>query len=149
MSGRSLNVVAWTIGGIAALVGGCLWVALFGLAVIIVLGGVNEIASDGWPPAWQKLAILLTFVLVFLMRRRLSLLDNKIDEIRMMTASTCCYLDIEFRNRRLDLPPGAVHLVKDDFRQGLFRDKLLTGCYAAREQRRVTLADDLKIADRV
>ena len=52
----------------------------------------------------------------------------------------------QFRNRRTDLPPSAVHVVKDDFPQGLFSDKLLTGCYAARNLRKVTLADDLKSA---
>jgi hypothetical protein len=33
-------------------------------------------------------------------------------------------------------------------RQGLFSDKLLTGCYAARGRQKVKLADDLKIAER-
>ena len=45
-----------------------------------------------------------------------------------------------------DLPAGAVHIFKDDLRQGLFSEKLLTGCYAARDRRKVTLADDLRSA---
>jgi len=145
MSERLWNVVVMTMGGIVAIIGGCIWLALLALVIIVVVGGSYDAIND-WESSWQKLAILLTFVFAFLLRRRLRLLDNKIDEIRMMTAATCRYLDIEFRNRRLDLPPGAGTLLLDDLRQGLFTDKLLHGCYAARGRQKVTLADDLKIA---
>jgi hypothetical protein len=146
MSERALNVVAWTTGSIVAIIGGCLWLALLALIIIIVLGGANDLIFNVRNASWEKPAILLTFIFIFLMRRRLRLLDEKIDEIRMMTAATCCYLDIEFRNRALDLPPGLGAVMLDNLRRGLFRNKLLDGCYAARDGRKVTLADDLKSA---
>jgi hypothetical protein len=97
-------------------------------------------------PRGKKRRFLLTFVMVLLVGYRVQKLNSNLQEIRMSSAATIYYLDIEFRNRRTDLPPGAVHLIKDDLRQGLFSDKLLTGCYAARNGRKVTLADDLKSA---
>jgi hypothetical protein len=110
--------------------------------IVMTAGAIDVVQS----PSWERPAILMMFGAVLLIGRRMRKLDNKIDEIRMNSAATVCYLDIEFRNRRTDLPPGAVHVVKDDFRQGLFGDKLLTGCYAARDRRKVTLADDLRSA---
>jgi hypothetical protein len=144
MSERAWNAAAWMIGGIVVTVGGVIWLTLMAVSVVIVAAGTYDILN--WQPSWEKAAILLVFIRVLLTGRRVRKLDDKIDEVRMMTAATMCYLEIDFRNRRSDLPPGPGARLKDDLRQGLFSDKLLTGCYAARNGRKVTLADDLKSA---
>jgi hypothetical protein len=143
MSERFRNVALLAVGSVVVAVYWLLWAALLAACLIVIAAGATDLLER---PSWQKAAILMIFGLVLLIGRRVRKVDDKLDEIRMSSAATMCYLDIEFRNRRTDLPPGAVHLVKDDFRQGLFSDKLLAGCYAARERRKVTLADDLKSA---
>jgi hypothetical protein len=141
MSERFWNVALPATGSVVVAVYWLLWVALLAACFIVITGGAIDVLES---PSWEKAAILMTFGAVLLIGRGVRKLDNKIDEIRMSSAAMMCYLDIEFRNRRTDLPPGAAHIFKDDLRQGLFSEKLLTGCYAARDRRKVTLADDLK-----
>jgi hypothetical protein len=143
MSERFWNVALPAVGCTIAAVFWPAWASLLAACFIAIAAGVIDVLDR---PSWEKAAILLSFGMILLVRYRVQKLDKKLEEIRMGSAAVMRYLDIEFRNRRTDLPPGAVHLVKDDFRQGLFSDKLLTGCYAARDLRRVTLADDLKSA---
>src|SRR6516165_4520292 len=126
MSERAWNVAAWTTGGMVMLVWGLLWLTVIALSVIIVVVGTYDLLND-WQSSWEKAAILLVLIRVLLTGYRVRKLDEKIDELRMAGAAIMCYLEIEFRNRRIDLPPGAGALFQDDFRQGLFSDKLLTG----------------------
>jgi hypothetical protein len=143
MSERFWNVALPVAGSVVVAVYWILRAAWLVACFIVMTAGTIDVVQS---PSWERPAILMMFGAVLLIGRRMRKFDDKVDEIRMSSAATMCYLDIEFRNRRTDLPVGAVHIFKDDLRQGLFGEKLLTGCYAARDRRKVTLADDLKSA---
>jgi hypothetical protein len=143
MNDRMWNLALPAAGCVIAAVFWSLWAALLAACFIVIAAGAIDVLDS---PSWEKEAMLLTFVIVLLVGYRVQKINSKLQEIRMSTAATMCYFNIKFRNRRTDLPPGAVHIFRDDLRQGLFSDKLLTGCYAARDGRKVTLADDLKSA---
>jgi len=123
-----------------------LWLVFVIACVFVVAAGLADIfeTTDSWGALWEKVALLIIFVHVILTGRRVRRLDEKIDQVRMCAFATINYFNIGFRNRRIDLPPGLGARFKDDLLTGFFGDNLLDGTYAARDGRKVTLADDIK-----
>ena len=120
MGNRAWNIVAWVIATPYFFVAIALWLVFAAACVFVVVAGAADIfeATDSWGVLWQKVALLIIFVRLILAGRRVRKLDDKIDQIRMCVFSTINYLNIEFRNRRTDLPPGLGAQFKDDLEEG-------------------------------
>ena len=128
------------------LLGISFWIIIAILYVAVGIAGVYDIVTAP-SLSWEKLALLLVFVHLFFVGKGLRKLDEKVDQLRMWTLASELYLNIEFRNRSIDLAPGFKFgdIISDDLKRGLFRDKLLDEPYACRDGRKITLADDLEL----
>jgi hypothetical protein len=106
MSERTWNVAAWMLMAPVMLIGAVLWIALAAVVFFVLVSAIGDIWESGANGSglWQKVALLIIFVNIILMGRRVRRLAENIDQVRMCVFATISYLNIEFRNRRTDLP---------------------------------------------
>src|SRR5271165_4208326 len=120
MSERTWNIAAWMTMAPVMLMGIVLWIAFTVVVVFVLVSAIADIWDSGVNASdlWKKVALLAIFVRVILTGRHVRKLQENIDQVRMSVFATVSYLDIEFRNRRIDLPPGFGARMKDDLRAG-------------------------------
>jgi len=141
---------------ITMLIGLVYWLTSVGLSFFVVAAAVGELwqAKGQLASRWMEVAVLLIFIRILFVGRRIRELERKIEYVRMNSLATTSYLDFEYGNTRLD-PLGSVaeitkHGLRHIWRRITsgkdFADDILMASFAKRGGRKVTMRDDLKAA---